>query len=110
MEMTKERLGDKESSIERVEALKTLTRLLLQEVESFAEIFHLQKNRNGEKAVKLTEKLQRYEMNLICHALLEAKGNQRKAAQILGTKATTLHAKIRRYEIDLFSVFGHFVD
>jgi transcriptional regulator with GAF, ATPase, and Fis domain len=109
MEMTTEKFIEKQNSMEQVEALKTLTRLMLKEVETLAEIYLPYKN-GDEESSNLEEKVQRYEVSLICRALLEARGNQRKAAKILGTKATTLHAKIRRYDIDLFAVFGSVVE
>jgi len=39
------------------------------------------------------------ERNMIVHTLASAFGNQREAARILGLKATTLNAKIKRYRI-----------
>ena len=110
MEMTFGNLIDNSSPSRRLEALKTLTKLLLQEVETLAEISLPANNQAGETDIKLNERVQRYEINLICHALLKAKGNQRKAAKLLGTKTTTLHAKIKRYEIDLLPVFGQLME
>lgn len=92
----------------RIEALKTLTKLLLHEVESLEEVSPLVKNRKIEGETSLTDKVQHYETTLICNALLVTKGNQRQAAKILGMKVTTLHAKIRRYEIDTFNLIGKF--
>jgi transcriptional regulator with GAF, ATPase, and Fis domain len=90
----------------RIEALKTLSKLLLHEVESLSEISptkHLDTT-----DINLSQKVQQYEVELICNAMLVAKGNQRQAAKMLGMKTTTLHAKIRRYEIDSLSVAGQF--
>ncbi|HMS38839.1 MAG TPA: helix-turn-helix domain-containing protein [Pyrinomonadaceae bacterium] len=92
----------------RIEALKTLTKLLLHEVESLEEISPLAKKHKTEGEISLTDKVQHYETTLICNALLVTKGNQRQAAKILGMKVTTLHAKIRRYEIDTFNLIGKF--
>lgn len=89
----------------RVEALKTLTKLLMQEVEVLVEITNVRKPISTKK-INLNVQVQRYEANLICDALISANGNQRKAAEMLGMKATTLHAKIKRYEIDTFRVTG----
>jgi len=45
----------------------------------------------------------RFEIIMIKRALRKAKGNQRKAAQLLGIKATTLNSKIKRYDIEVVS-------
>ena len=94
----------------RIEALKTLTKLLLREVESLEEISPSENTLNAESVINLNDKVQRYEINLICTALLESRGNQSKAAKKLGMKNSTLHAKIRRFEIDSCNLFGQFAD
>ena len=94
----------------RIEALKTLTKLLLHEVESLEEIAPSKNILNAGAVINLNDQVQRYEVTLICKALLEAQGNQSKAAKKLGVKNTTLHAKIRRYEIDSLNFFGQFTD
>jgi transcriptional regulator with GAF, ATPase, and Fis domain len=94
----------------RLEALKTLTKLLLHEIESLAEISPSKNDPPEEKAINLNDSVQRYEITLICNALLESHGNQRRAAKKLGMKTSTLHAKIRRYEIDSLNIFGQFTD
>lgn len=43
------------------------------------------------------ENVSRFEIFMIKRALTQAGGNQRKAAQLLGIKATTLNTKIKRY-------------
>lgn len=47
----------------------------------------------------LQEELQRYEIELIKNALQRTRGNQRRAAQLLGVKVTTLNCKIKRFGI-----------
>lgn len=94
----------------RIEALKTLTKLLLHEVESLEEIAPLKSNPRADAVINLNDQVQRYEVTLICRALLETHGNQSKAAKKLGMKCSTLHAKIRRYEIDSLNLFGQFAD
>ena len=94
----------------RIEALKTLTKLLLHEVESLEEIAPSKNMSNADAVINLNDQVQRYEVTLICKALLEAQGNQSKAAKKLGMKCSTLHAKIRRYEIDSLNLFGQFTD
>jgi transcriptional regulator with GAF, ATPase, and Fis domain len=109
MEHILENLKSHNPVANRIEALKALAKLLLHEVETLAEISpvaaHGQLN---ETEINLTEKIQRYEADLICNALLAVNGNQRQAAKMLGMKNTTLHAKIKRYEIDSLSVSGKF--
>src|SRR5687767_8731748 len=83
----------------RLEAVKTLANLLLHEIESLSEVSHLSGDRLVEHNTNLNDKVQSYEVGLICNALLESHGNQTKAAKMLGMKNSTLHAKIRRYEI-----------
>ena len=47
----------------------------------------------------LQEEVQRYESELIRHALQRTGGNQRRAAKLLGVKVTTLNCKIKRLGI-----------
>lgn len=79
----------------RLEALKKLTRLLLREVQSLEDArTPYVKNR-----IRLSEEVQRFEVDLIRCALARTSGNQRRAASLLGIKATTLNSKIKRYNI-----------
>lgn len=100
MEMTVENIKNPELVANRLDALKTLTKLLLYEVESLAEVSPSIKLSEHNGAINLNDQVQRFEMKLISDAMLSAKGNQRKAAKMLGMKTTTLHAKLKRYEID----------
>jgi PAS domain S-box-containing protein len=69
----------------------------------------LEKTRNAdtpstfdvEKGIDFNDEVRRFEVNLIERALRESGGNQKKAAQLLNLKHTTLHTKIKRYEIPL---------
>jgi transcriptional regulator with GAF, ATPase, and Fis domain len=61
---------------------------------------------NGDAS--FVDRIQLFEVELICRALQTANGNQRKAAEILGLKATTLNAKMKRYEIDSLIMSGQF--
>lgn len=111
MELISENLKIHNQAANRLEALKTLTKLMLHEIESLAEISPLKSNEPPtEKGINLNDRVQRYEVTLICNALLEANGNQRKAAKNLGTKTSTLHAKIQRYGIDSLNLFGQFAN
>jgi DNA-binding NtrC family response regulator len=47
----------------------------------------------------LQEEVQRYEIELIKDALQRTRGNQRRAAKLLGVKVTTLNCKIKRFGI-----------
>ena len=83
-------------------ALESLASILLREIESL--------KRNEESAhdeiingnpVNLYDEVQNFEASLIRAALIRAKGVQRKAADLLGVKVTTLNVKIKRYNIPL---------
>jgi len=59
----------------------------------------------------LQEEVQRYEIELIKSALQRTRGNQRRAAKLLGVKVTTLNCKIKRFGISVhddadFSMVG----
>lgn len=88
----------------RIEALKTLAKLLLHEVETLEEISPPANDQMKENDIDFSQRIQRYEVDLICNALRAVNGNQRKAAKILGIKNSTLNAKIKRYDIGFWSV------
>jgi len=48
------------------------------------------------------ENVSRFEINMINRALRLTEGNQRKAAKILGIKATTLNSKIKKFGVGKF--------
>src|SRR5689334_22901313 len=54
-----------------------------------------------ERKLGLQEEVQRYEIELIRGALQRTRGNQRRAAKLLGVKVTTLNCKIKRYGISV---------
>jgi len=56
-----------------------------------------------ERKLGLQEEVQRYETELIRSALQRTRGNQRRAAKLLGVKVTTLNCKIKRYGINVQS-------
>lgn len=58
---------------------------------------------NPSQQFGLQEEVQRYEIELIKSALQRTRGNQRRAAKLLGVKVTTLNCKIKRYGIDVTS-------
>lgn len=90
----------------RIEALKALATLLLREVESLEVMpnFHNQ-HKNGD-SINLSDELERIEVELIRDALIRAGGHQRRAAGLLGTKVTTLNAKMKRYHIESYGLVG----
>lgn len=45
-----------------------------------------------------------YEIKLIRAALVRTRGNQTKAARLLGLKLTTLNTKIKSYGVELFKL------
>jgi PAS domain S-box-containing protein len=61
-----------------------------------AELFHTLDLENG---IDFNDEVRRFEINLIQRALKESAGNQKKAAGLLKLKHTTLHTKIKRYDI-----------
>lgn len=54
-----------------------------------------------ERKFGLQEEVQRYEIELIKNALQRTRGNQRRAARLLGVKVTTLNCKIKRFGISI---------
>ena len=88
----------------RLEALKVLSQLLMQEVDALKsnnkprEIV-AEEIRDGK--IDLEIEVQKYEMELIRSALVNTGGRQRKAARLLNVKTSTLNAKIKRYGIEI---------
>lgn len=60
-----------------------------------------------ERKLGLQEEVQRYEIELIRNALQRTRGNQRRAAKLLGVKVTTLNCKIKRYGITVSATDSH---
>ena len=83
------------SSINNIESLREAALTLLREVETLAS---RQESQPNEK-LGLQEEMARYESELIRQALQRTHGNQRRAAQLLGVKVTTLNCKIKRLGI-----------
>ncbi len=81
--------------------IKALAKTLLTEIDSL--------NNNNEIFTKespfaLEEKVRDFEVKLIRAALIKTAGNQRRAAQLLGVKPTTLNNKIKAYNINCLEV------
>lgn len=79
----------------RLDALREVALTFLHEVESLR---NLRPPRSSEQP-RLSEAVRRFETHLILAALEKTRGNQSRAAQLLGVKHTTLNAKIKRYGI-----------
>ena len=77
-------------------SLREAALTVLREVDSLTS-----RETNGNYKFGLQEELQRYESELIRGALQRTRGNQRRAAQLLGVKVTTLNCKIKRLGITI---------
>ncbi|MGC2239183.1 MAG: helix-turn-helix domain-containing protein [Pyrinomonadaceae bacterium] len=84
----------------RIQALKSLALLLLHEVEQIEEVNHINGKCLTNNDISLTDDVQNYEAELIRSALIQTKGHQTRAAQMLGIKGNTLSAKIKRFGIE----------
>lgn len=78
---------------ERITRIRELIRLFIKQVEALGQA------RTARDRVSLREEARRFESDLIHHALALTGGHQRRAARLLGIKATTLNEKIKRYQI-----------
>ena len=83
------------SSINNLDSLREAAIMLMREVESLSRQQEPQLEKLG-----LQEEVQRYESELIRDALQRTRGNQRRAAKLLGVKVTTLNCKIKRLGIN----------
>jgi DNA-binding NtrC family response regulator len=63
-------------------------------------------NPPGESNLHFYDEVRRFEIHLIERALIQANGKQRRAATLLSLKTSTLHAKIKLYNISV-SNFSH---
>jgi DNA-binding NtrC family response regulator len=75
--------------------IKALVTTLHMEVETLKS----QDDGLADEPVDLSEKVREYEAKLIKAALLKTRGNQRKAAELLNLKISTLNAKIKHLGI-----------
>lgn len=87
----------------QIEALKSLSQLLVREIDSLGErqSAALEKEIENEKPINLLAELQHFEVGMIRCALIRAGGRQSEAAKLLGLKPTTLFEKMKRYRINL---------
>ena len=78
-----------------LENLREIVYSLLTELESLKQLTP----EKSPEPVDLKDAVQRFEMDLINAALERTRGNQSRAARLLGVKHTTLNAKLKRYQI-----------
>lgn len=83
-------------AVNRIEVLKVLSNTILRELNSFG----FEQTAKTTDKMDLAEEVRKFETDLICRALISAKGKQRQAAKLLNVKITTLNAKIKRYGIN----------
>src|SRR6266481_1630491 len=81
----------------RLSALREVALTLLREVESL----RITEPVTLSRKIRLSDEVQRFEVDLICSALSRTAGNQTRAARLLGVNLTTLNAKIKRYKIPI---------
>jgi DNA-binding NtrC family response regulator len=80
---------------DQIKSLREITLSLLTELESLGSLTAPP----PETTLKLEDEVRRFEIALIRAALIKTKGNQARAARLLGVKHTTLNAKIKRYQL-----------
>ncbi|MEP7039340.1 MAG: helix-turn-helix domain-containing protein [Acidobacteriota bacterium] len=85
----------KDSTTPRMRIVKQLLNKLLEELE----IVNETERANFSRDFNLPERVKNYEIDIIRHALYMTNNNQRRAAQLLGIKGTTLNAKMKRHGI-----------
>lgn len=77
----------------KLEALKDAALALIEEINKLEKVI-LFFPCHG---IRLNEEVARFEIYLITLALVQTGGNQRRAAQLLGVRETTLNSKVKRY-------------
>jgi transcriptional regulator with PAS, ATPase and Fis domain len=91
-----ERLAASTSLHSQLRLISEAALSLLDQIESVREE---QTTDSDRAAASLYDEVRGLEIRLIRSALSQTRGHQRKAARLLGVKATTLNAKIKRYKI-----------
>ena len=82
--------------VAQISAVKVLAATLVKYVESLEEKIE----RNERCYLNLHDELRYFEVEMIRNALKKTGGRKRRAARLLGMKATTLFTKIKRYKLD----------
>ena len=75
-----------------LQAVEILARVLLGRIASL-------RAADSDDTINLAAEVERFEAALISAALVETRGRQRRAAQLLGMNITTLNRKLKRYKI-----------
>ncbi len=91
-------ITDLAQAASRIDALRSLILIFLREVDSLKRVVSPRSRKKGDP-IKLDREVDAFETALIRDALVKTKGHQRAAAKLLGIKATTLNAKIKRLGI-----------
>ena len=99
---SKRPLIEAQLSASRLEALKVLALALLNEIEALGQA----PSPGPQRTINLPDEVRRFETDLICGALMQTRGRQRRAARLLGMKVPTLHAKMKRYQINAEDFLG----
>lgn len=84
----------------KVEVLEDLSKTLLEELRAFNTDHAIDVGRG----IDFYGEVHRFECDLIARALRHVRGNQRKAARLLGLKATTLNAKLKHYGMSAMEI------
>lgn len=85
---------------QQIESIKSITNLLLRKIEALETELPEVAIDSSKKYSNLYEVITSFEKKLIRDALRATNWSQKRAAQILGIKATTLNSKMKRYEIN----------
>jgi DNA-binding NtrC family response regulator len=93
---TKSPQAGAQATTSRLEALRVLAMALMNEIEALGQI----QAQGPVRAINLSDEVRRFETDLIRGALMQTGGRQRRAARLLGMKVPTLHAKMKRYQIN----------
>jgi DNA-binding NtrC family response regulator len=78
----------------RLNALREVALTLLNAVDSLRS-----PQPSRDRSLRLQDEVRQFEIDVIRTALEKTRGNQARAARLLGIKHTTLNAKIKRYKI-----------
>lgn len=89
-------LASQKPNLINVQYLKELTEALSGAVEALDSVQAL----DVEEGISFYDEVRRFEIGLIRTALNMTAGSQRRAAELLRLKATTLNAKIKMYNIN----------
>jgi DNA-binding NtrC family response regulator len=89
-----------------VEDLKLLILAMWREVGAMERKSPAAASSSRAAALDFRREVRRFESDLIRCALIRTGGRQRRAARLLGIKAATLNAKIKRYRIDADAILN----